>query len=305
MVNPQRDVLGLDQAARLLPAGTTLLAYYLAGEDLLVWAVTRDDTSAMHRRIDIDVLDHQVSAFHTACRLGRPNWRAAGMPLAAILLDPVADLIEPSAALVIVPFGSMHRLPFQALPYHADVLGAHVAVCVLPSASTLPFLAGGDRDLDLSSVLAVGNPSRMAWAPPGASTARADRPLPAAATEAHLVRRAFPDGDVLTRAVATEPRVVSLLGRHPVVHFATHAHLSDEAPNLSAILLADGEALNVYELLGSDLRADLVVLSACNTGLGEVTPGEEVVRLTRALLGAGARAALSAYGPSATCRPAY
>src|SRR5215470_8738874 len=75
------------------------------------------------------------------------------------------------------------------------------------------------------------------------------------------------------------------------LHFATHGNLSQDAPLASSILLAKGEELTVYELMGLRLDADLVVLSACEMGRGETTGGDDVVGLLRGLLAAGARAA--------------
>jgi hypothetical protein len=65
-------------------------------------------------------------------------------------------------------------------------------------------------------------------------------------------------------------------------------------PMLSSALLAHGGQLTVHEQVGVGLDADLVVLSACDTGRGEVTGGEDVIGLVRGLLGAGARTVIAA-----------
>src|SRR4051812_1111055 len=65
----------------------------------------------------------------------------------------------------------------------------------------------------------------------------------------------------------------------------------------SAVLLANGSALTVYELMGLHIDADLVVLSACRTGQGETTRGDDVLGLTRALLATGARAVVVSLWP--------
>jgi CHAT domain-containing protein len=96
---------------------------------------------------------------------------------------------------------------------------------------------------------------------------------------------------------ATEEAVRSRLPEYRFLHFATHGYLSDIAPLLSAVVLANGESLSVYELMGTRIDADLVVLSACDTGRGLTTRGGEVVGLTRGLLAAGARSALVSLWP--------
>ena len=83
----------------------------------------------------------------------------------------------------------------------------------------------------------------------------------------------------------------SLSPNHNILHFATHAELKQDDPLSSAILLAkddkeDGR-LEVKEIFGMDLKADLVVLSGCETGLGKLSMGDELVGLTRAFIYAG------------------
>ncbi len=82
-----------------------------------------------------------------------------------------------------------------------------------------------------------------------------------------------------------------------MLHFATHGILAETAPLLSSILLADGAALTVQDLIGLRLNADLVVLSACRTGQGKTAGGDDVLGFSRGLLAAGARAAIVSLWP--------
>lgn len=75
----------------------------------------------------------------------------------------------------------------------------------------------------------------------------------------------------------------------PILHLATHGLLDEDAPNLSSLVLAGHDELTVAELLGLGLDTDLAVLSACDSGRGDVTFGGEVVGLARGLLAAGVR----------------
>ena len=87
------------------------------------------------------------------------------------------------------------------------------------------------------------------------------------------------------------------IDRHQVLHFAAHAHVEQEVAQLSAILLANGQSLSVADMVGQGLAAELVVLSACDTGTGSLTDGDEVVGLTRGLFAAGARQAVVSLWP--------
>ena len=107
----------------------------------------------------------------------------------------------------------------------------------------------------------------------------------------------YPGATVLVRQAATEAKVKALSGNMGLLHFATHGELNEQDPLSSALLLvpegADDGKLEVRELFGLDLKARLVVLSACETGLGKLSRGDELVGLQRAFLYAGSPAVVT------------
>ena len=147
-------------------------------------------------------------------------------------------------------------------------------------------------------VLAVGNPTDMQYQEPGSDTPLRLAQLFAAETEAAYIASLFPGSKALLREQATADAVRAEMNAYSILHFATHSHISAEVPLLSAIMLAGGDALTVYDLMGLGLHADLVVLSGDRTGLGETTAGEDILGFTRALLGAGARMVLVSLWPT-------
>lgn len=296
-INPQAKVLDAEAIASYLPKNAMLIQYAIGSEELLIWGITSEGRIEAHRMpIDEHQLNRLVESFHRACEQRTPI-KDLGNELSALLLEPLASLIEACSRLIIVPFGKLHVLPFHTLPFKEQPLVASHAVSYLPSASVLQFVQL-DRPLTANQrVLAIGNPANMAYKPRFAKQSTPQAPLVGAEKEAVFVAKLFPEGLALTGNQPTKEVVRDALDDYPIVHFATHGILSDESPLLSSILLANGEALTVYELMGTQLNADLVVLSACRTAQGEVTQGDDVLGLTRGLLAAGARSAVATLWP--------
>ena len=272
---------------RLLPAGTTLLEYQVGEGGVVVWALDRERFSMVRLPGDRQSLLAQVRRFRTVI--------AGQAPLADVLPQAEAlyqRLLAPARReirgdrIVIVPHAILHYLPFAALRSpEGRWLVEDFALSTLPSASVLRYLVDKGADAP-ARALVVGNPDL------GAGLA-----LPWAEREARMVGQHERGATVLTRADATEGQVKTLLGAVGLVHLATHGELRESDPLSSAILLAPGDGedgrLEVREVFGLDLHARLVVLSACETGLGQLSRGDELVGLQRAFLYAGSPAVVT------------
>ena len=118
--------------------------------------------------------------------------------------------------------------------------------------------------------------------------------LPGTQREADALAKLFPGALLLTGDKAQESSVRASMADYRYLHFATHGFVNDASPMLSNVILAmppkdakeDG-FLTAREIFETQLKADLTVLSACNTGRGEVRSGEGIVGLTWALFVAG------------------
>jgi CHAT domain-containing protein/tetratricopeptide (TPR) repeat protein len=293
LINPQAQIMSLEAVSASVPPDTALIQYYFLGDDLMIWAITRSQglVEIRRTRLDAKTLDRKIRTFHRLCER-RGQWMELADELAKTLLCPMAKAIDANPHLIIVPFGAAHSLPFHALPWAGHPLVATHSFCYLPSASTLQFLRAACPSSAPGPILAIGNPARMVYKPATGGTPMPLPPLPAAEVEAAIVSKMFPSGTALLGEQATSSEVHKHLGKYPILHFATHGYLSEESPLLSSILLSAGEDLQLSELMGLRLQADLVVLSACNTARGEATGGDDVLGLTRGLLGAGAGAAV-------------
>jgi CHAT domain-containing protein len=269
-----------------------LLQYYFLGEDLLSWAITHEGVGRLHRvELDSRALGRQIRDFRAACE-ARTATDELGSALSRTLLAPFTSEICDHAHLIVVPYGAAHALPFHALPWDNQPLAATHTVTYLPSSSVLQHLRREQAGRLPDRILAVGNPAHMAYKPPLGGAAVAQNPLPAAEVEAAAVAGLFGDSLLLRKGDATEATVREHVANYPLLHFATHGYMSEDAPLLSSILLANGGGLTAQDLMGQRLNADLVVLSACETALGETTAGDDVIGMTRSLLAAGTQAAV-------------
>ena len=271
----------------LLSEGTTLLEFLVSDSGVVLWVVDRQRATVVQLPGDRQSLISQVRRFRTAITKQAPigDVQAQARALYRRLLEPARKEIH-GDRVVVVPHGVLHYLPFGALrtPSGRWVV-EELSLSTLPSASVLRYLA--DKGTGASTqALVVGNPDL------GAELA-----LPWAEREARMVGQREPGATVLVRADATEAQVKKLLGSAGIVHLATHGELSEDDPLSSAVLLVPGAGedgrLEVREVFGLDLHARLVVLSACETGLGKLTRGDELVGLQRAFLYAGTPAVVT------------
>jgi CHAT domain-containing protein len=213
--------------------------------------------------------------------------------LSARLLAPVARSVARARLITVVPHGPLHYVPFAALSLDGVPLIDRAPVRVLPSASVLRFLRSAPRQGGADRLLILGNPDL--------GDQRFD--LPGAEAEAASIKALFPGSVLLTRGAATESRLKAEGGLFPVIHIAAHGEFRTDDPLASRLLLAPDDAndgsLTAGELFGLRLDADLVTLSACDTGLGKAAAGDDVIGLTRGFLYAGANSLVASLWPVA------
>jgi CHAT domain-containing protein len=275
-----------------------LLDFLVLDSMSLVYALTSDTLQSFELRISrttlaglVDFTRELIASPDSAD--SRELWRPPLRRLRQALLGPVetAGLLERKQRLIIIPHAELHYLPFAALLGGEDresFLVERFEIVYAPSVSV--WLRLGDRELGptSSTVLAV--------APRSAS-------LPGTLSEVELIQRHYGSRtSLLTDRAATESIFRRAAPQHGIVHLATYGVLNRRNPLFSYVQLRsdsthDGR-LEAFEAYALGLHPNLLVLSACETGLAagattDVPLGDEWLGLVQAFLSAGAGSVLA------------
>jgi CHAT domain-containing protein/predicted negative regulator of RcsB-dependent stress response len=314
----------------------TAYVHYLAGRQRVIGVVlTRTGKAEAHDLGDARILATWVNALNVLIGAGaeeappiwelsdtsmvqsvtRPtidarritNWEEVAAQLSAKLLQPFAIILSAKQRWTISPDGFLNTLPYEVLTWKGKP-AVTTQTLAYSQSLTLRALQEKRHKTDVhraSGLLALGDPAyprgsgwpRLAW-----STEEVDR-----------VSTLFPQSQrtLLSGAQARRDSLLELqrdgrLKRSRYVLFSAHAYAKPADPMRGAIVLApdidkpaEPGILTAAEVAMLDLNADLVVLSACETGAGRIQPGEGVVGLPYAFSAAGSRATVLTLWPVA------
>ncbi len=271
---------------------TALLAYYILPKALILWVVKKDTLAVFPKKISARRLGNLVRLFRKDLQKSLPVSDEARR-LYRVLIEPASGLLKGTSQLILTPHGVLHYLPFGALmDGNGQYLLDRFKLANAPSGTVFKFcLAKGDHFLKtkkiVRNVLAVGNPDL--------GDPRYD--LPFAEKEAESLKRTFSNVTIYLRKEATETRVKREIGKFDLVLFSTHGEYDPVNPLFSALRLTpdkenDGR-LEAWEIFGLKMNQFLVTMSACETGLGKVTSGDEVIGLSRSFIYAGTPAVVA------------
>ncbi|RZL95229.1 MAG: CHAT domain-containing protein [Variovorax sp.] len=273
---------------RTLQSDERVVQYHALPDRLQVWVVSPTDIQTHSIAVKREELTELVEGFRNSVVRGRRTAIGNGDKLGAALLGPLK--LQPGQRLVIVPHGPLHYLPFQALRQDGKYLIETNPVSVAPSMSIAVQLAQRSPRLD-ASITAFGNPR-----------IEDKYDLPGAETEVKEIAQLFPRKNVYMGAAATKTQFREAASRSPLMHVAAHAEADQVDPLYSRILLANEGGrqnfLEAHEIIGMPMQGSaLVTLSACESGLGKIADGDEVLGFTRSFLSAGASSLISSLWP--------
>jgi len=320
---PQPSTLDEVQSL-LLDDHSVLLEYALGDSSSSLWVVTKE-SSEMYQLPPRSQLEDQVEllrfALTNTSQAGLEQFARSSHSLYRTLIEPAEHIFSENKNLVIIPDGVLFYIPFEALltesvdtgtDYHnLPYLIRRNAVSFGQSASVLQHVKSGSREsnyADNKVLLAFGDPdfgesveSKTILSERSSNPVVNNRfeRLPFSGTEVQSIAAMLDPGQarIFLRGEATEDHIkeIEASTSYRYLHFATHGLVDEKRPDFSSVVLAQDNNpsedgfLQAAEIFNLNLDADLVVLSACETGLGKMIRGEGLVGLTRAFMYAGAR----------------
>ena len=277
--------------AQLDPADV-LVEYILDEDRIMIFVMRVGGLRALTRELRQDELYAKINLVRELIQQpGSDRWLKPVASLAETLIEPLREdgLLDGVEHIYLVPHGMLNYLPFALLPLDSnrnEVIIERYTLSYLPAAAVLARkkMNGGDS----RSLLAMApHVTRLQYAQ----------------EEARAISALFqPDVRLLVGSDATESAFKTNARNFDVLHLATHGYFNKKNPLLSGLELeaddSDDGLLEVHEILGLSLSAQLVTLSACQTGLGsgyfnEIPAGDDFVGLTRAFLLAGSHSVLA------------
>ena len=306
----------------LLRPQEALLEYFVGDSSIFIFVIKQDDYQVVEVKKDFPLeawVDTLRNNIYKNKNTGARGYAQAAADLYDKLVRPVEHLLP--ERLIIIPDGVLGYVPFDALlterPKDPNKYARHkyllekyqISYCY--SATLLKKMRerqhrhAPTKEFTAFAPYYTGNVDELAVIQPlqfSADSLYASLrsytpnflPINATGTEVRSIS-ALTGGDVFYGSDATEARFDSIAGQYRIVHLATHGIADNRVGDYSFLAFhilpdsTENELLYVRDLYNLELNADMVVLSACETGLGELQRGEGIISLARAFAYAGAK----------------
>ena len=270
---------------RFLPKDTVVLEYFVAEQETIVWILSKQSLAVKRLAVPYQQLKEAVETYRSIL-LSYGAADTIGAEIMEQVLEPVLDDIEGMKAIGIIGHGPLQYLPFASLPFQGSYLVDAYSLFHLEHGSMIESLAPDADKAPTTNILGLGNPDRGK-----------QLDLPFAEKELKSIARYYPGAKLFANKSAHTQNLKANMGAADYIHIASHGVFNEDSPKRSKLLLArdpdsPGE-LTVENVLNLNFRSDLTVLSACESGLGDINRADSMIGLNRAFFLAGSEAVVS------------
>lgn len=293
-----------------LKSKEAILEYMITDQKLVTFIITKSESD--YRILDLgtlfsadEFLKKSVFDFRLAIQEQQSLEKLSDFskPLFEALIEPFSKEYSEVNKIVIIPTHSLSILPFEALYSDNQFLVEKYNIKYLPSSSIFYSIKGPHRE-SINNILVVANSGfSVTSSNKRSKTQKNFTSLPSTLLELEAIESVFEQHTSLKNEDLTESVIKSLpLNEYKYLHFATHGVVNETNPQQNGLIiskintdenyLGDDGYLNSLEISNLNLKADLVVLSACNTAIGKLVGGEGLLGLQRSFFKAGASSAI-------------
>lgn len=275
------DPLSLADIKSSLPTDMAVIQYFPTTDALYIFLVTSEAFRLQQVDVGQAELEKEVVTLLRALRRATPNDKdlsEASRSLHQRLIAPLSEQLHSANTLLFIPTGRLNSLPFSCLEDSSGKpLAADKRIVELAKATDLNRLTSEGEKLE--SLVAFAN---------------ATGDLPAATVEGRQISEMFPQAKLFTGKEATKAAFMQAGSQGQVLHLATHGEWNLEDSLQNYLALAGGEKVSQEEIFSLDLsQKSLVMLSACNTAMGEGQSQNYVASLAEAFWLAGSRSVVA------------
>ena len=300
-----QDVITLEQIRNeILDENTAAITYFQGEKDVYVCLITDDQLTFTKKTLDSDFVS-SVEQFMQAV-IERDDWDNEDIrAMSEILItDLTGNIPADISKLIIVPDRDISYIPFEILHdpnKKGEFLVQHFQISYANSLTLLRYqkkresharelLAGFAPEYRLDLVVEPDTSSDSGLAQLVRS---GNYNLPSAIAEVTEIANLL-KGDAFVKQEATESNFKQIAGDYRIIHLAMHSMINLQDPSFSRLLFdavvedsIEDNQLHAQELRKLDLNAELAVLSACNTGYGQVQKGEGILSIAHEFAYAG------------------
>jgi CHAT domain-containing protein/lipopolysaccharide biosynthesis regulator YciM len=266
-----------------IPRNTVFVEYFITDKETYIFLVGEKDIITKRVSITKEELNKSVEHFRYLINRNKSipanGWRddgsdkyreyikplkEASIHLYNYLIEPIEDEIRPAETVAIIPFGSLHYLPFHALAkknadggYEFFIEKKNLVYLVSASTNYVDIVLKNGQKRKIDTVVAFGNPD----------LGEPDLALPYSEEEVLAIKQMFPNATIFLKKNATKDNFKNSWGAHEIIHLAAHGLIQEEPSILLAPLGSGSLTLSDITGLPPAKNTRLVVLSACGAAI--------------------------------------
>lgn len=303
-LNHQIKIASLEQIRLSVLDGETAMLEYFTTPKSSYCIYIDEDTAAIYALGSSETIRNNIFSYLDKIQKIREGYETVAYELYQQLWEPVG-LIGQFKKVKVIPSGFISYLPFEMLLSKPSNDQSNKLKPWLIQQYQISYAYSGSFLMNNPVQRHKRAPLALSIAPDFLTNQAGQLQALAGAKEESDVLKHLFAGASLVGQEATESKFKELSGNFSVIHLATHALLDDINPMHSRLVFSQGrDSLNDgylynYELYNMDLKADLVTLSACNTGIGTMVEGEGIISLARGFAFAGSPSIVMSLWPAA------